>query len=157
VTTLIALTAGPPTELEMAYRSSMDVEPRNGRVRGQIVINGASFQGTDNSGEFVYTARVKEGLNRVETQMEVPGDVSASWRFDFSASAGFVAGSLRVESGQVVSHDGTSIVFAARRGAPPPRFTFEAGEARRTLPREPGSLPPERSLSVGGAYSSRQK
>ncbi len=141
VSTLIAFTAGPPAELDMAYRSSIDVEPRNGSVRGQIVING-SFQGTDNSGEFVYTARVKEGLNRVETQVDAPGDASGSWRFDFSASADFVAGSLRVESGQVFSQDGTALVFVVGGGASPPRFTFEVGEARRVPFREPGPQAP---------------
>ena len=103
--------------------------------RGQIVVNGGSFQATDNSGEYAYTARVQEGLNRVETRLDLSAGSSGFWRFDFGASAEFVSGSLRVESGQALSHDGASIVFALGRGAPPPRFTFEVGEGRRSRSR----------------------
>jgi uncharacterized repeat protein (TIGR01451 family) len=135
VNTPIALTAGPSAELDMTYRSSIVVEPRNGGARGQIVVNGGSFQATDDAGEYVYQARVREGVNRIETRLDVPAGSSGTWRFDFGASPEFVSGSLRVESGRVVSQDGASIVFALGREAPPPRFTFEVGEGRRSGPR----------------------
>ena len=135
VQTRIALTDGPPADMDLTYRSSIDVAPRNGSVRGQIVVNGGSFQATDNAGEYGYTARVQAGQNRVETRLDLPVGSSGTWRFDFGASAEFVSGSLRVESGQVLSQDGASIVFTLGRGAPPPRFTFEVGEGRRSPPR----------------------
>jgi hypothetical protein len=94
-------------------------------------VNGGSFQATDNSGDYAYTVRVREGLNRVETRLDLPAGSSGIWRFDFGASAEFVSGSFRVESGQVRSQDGVSVVFALGSGAPPPRFTFEMGEGRR--------------------------
>jgi hypothetical protein len=135
VPTRIALTDGPPADMDMTYRSSIDVAPRNGSVRGQIVVNGGSFQATDNAGEYGYTVRVQKGQNRVETRLDLPAGSAGTWRFDFGASAEFVSGSLRVESGQVLSNDGASIVFTLGRGAPPPRFTFEMGEGRRSRPR----------------------
>lgn len=135
VMTRIALTDGPPAESDMTYRSSIVVEPRSGQVRGQIVVNGGSYQATDNSGDFSYTARVHDGLNRMETRLEVPAGSSGFWRFDFGGSQEFVVGSFLVESGQILSRDGASIVFAVRRGAPVPRFTFEVGEGRRIPPR----------------------
>jgi uncharacterized repeat protein (TIGR01451 family) len=134
-TTRIALTDGPASERDMTYRSSIAVEPRSGQVRGQIVVNGRSYQATDNSGDFLYAARVSDGPNRIETRLDVPAGASGMWRFDFGGSQDFVSGSLRVESGQVLSQDGASVVFKVGREAPSPRFTFEVGEGRRTPPR----------------------
>jgi hypothetical protein len=133
--TPIALTDGPAAERDMTYRSSIAVEPRSGQVRGQILVNGGSFQETDNSGDFAYAAPVREGLNRIETRLDIPTGSSGFWRFDFGASRDFVPGSIRVELGQVVSQDGATILFAVGRRAPPPRFTFEVGEGRRSPPR----------------------
>jgi uncharacterized repeat protein (TIGR01451 family) len=133
-TRITALNAGPPAEMDVTYRSSIDVEPGNQPTRGQIVVNGASFQATDDAGEYAYTVRVREGLSRVETRLDLSDSSSGFWRFDFSTAGELVGGSLRVESGQVLSQDGSSIVFAVGRGAPPPRFTFEIGEGRRRRP-----------------------
>jgi hypothetical protein len=133
--TRIALTDGPAAEMDLTYRSSIGVEPRNGQVRAQILVNGGSFQATDNSGDFAYTARAHDGVNRIETQLDVPAGSSGIWRFDFGASREFVSGSIRVELGQVLAQDGASIVFALGRRAPAPRFTFEVGEGRRSPPR----------------------
>jgi uncharacterized repeat protein (TIGR01451 family) len=135
VSTRIALTDGPVEERDTTYRSSIVVESRSGQVRGQIVVNDGSFQATDNSGDFVYTAPMRDGLNRLETRLELPPGSSGFWRFDFSASRDFVFGSIRVELGQVLSQDGASVVFAVGRRAPAPRFTFEVGEGRRSPPR----------------------
>ena len=129
------MTDGPAAERDITYRSSIAVEPRSGQVRGQIVLNGGSFQATDNSGDFAYTAPVYDGLNRIETRLEAPSGSSGFWPFDFGTAREFVPGSIRVELGQVLSQDGASIVFAVGRRAPPPRFTFEIGEGRRSAPR----------------------
>jgi Domain of unknown function DUF11 len=134
-TRILPLSDGPPAERDVNYRSSIVVEPRDGSVRGQILVNGSSFQATDNSGDFSYTARVHDGANRVETRLVLPASTSGLWRFDFGATAELVPGSFRVESGQLLSQDGSSIVFAVGRGAPPPRFIFEIGAGRRSDPR----------------------
>jgi Domain of unknown function DUF11 len=135
VTRILPLTDGPPVETDVSYRSSIVVEPRDGSVRAQILVNGGSLQATDNSGEFSYTARGHDGVNRVEARLVVPAVSPGFWRFDFGAATDFVSGSFRVESGQVVSQNGDTIVFALGRGAPPPRFTFEIGAGRRAGPR----------------------
>jgi uncharacterized repeat protein (TIGR01451 family) len=133
-TRISALNAGPPAEMDVTYRSSIGVEGKTGQARGQIVVNGGSFQATDDAGEYAYRVRVREGLNRVETRLDLSDGSSGFWRFDFSTAGELVAGSLRVESGQVLSQDGVSIVFAIGGLAPPPRFTFEIGEGRRSPP-----------------------
>jgi hypothetical protein len=125
-TRITALTADLPAEVDLTYRSSIDVEPGNQPTRGQIVVNGASFQATDDGGEYVYRVRVGEGLSRLETRLDLPAGSSGFWRFDFSAAPELV---------QVLSQDGSSIVFAVGGGASPPRFTFEIGEGRRHQPR----------------------
>ncbi|MGH9322863.1 MAG: DUF11 domain-containing protein [Vicinamibacteria bacterium] len=133
-TRILPLTSGPSQERDMPYRSRIEVDPRHGRVRAQIVVNGSSFQETDDSGEFTYTARVKDGVNRVDTQLVLSDRSSGFWRFDFGGSPDFVAGSFRVESGSVLSRDSTSVTFVMGAGAPPPRYTFEVGEGRRGRP-----------------------
>lgn len=118
-------------ELELSYWTALKLEPSAGSA-GQIVWNGSHAQDTAGSGEFVYVVKALEGENRIAAQWTSPGTANGSWRFDFSASSQFVSGSIRVESGQVLSQDGSSIVFALRSGAPSPRFTIQVGEGRRT-------------------------
>ena len=120
-------------ELELTYRSSLKLEPPAGGA-GQIVWNGSSAQETTASGEFIYVVRAIEGENRVTAHWTGSGTARCSWRFDFSSDSRFVPGSIRVESGQVLSQDGSSIVFALRPGAPSPQFTLQAGDGRRTPP-----------------------
>jgi hypothetical protein len=118
-------------ELEFRYRTALELEPSTGGV-GQIVWNGAHAQETAPSGEFVYVVKAIEGENRIAAQWTGPAEATGSWRFDFGAAPQFVSGSIRVESGQVRSQSGSSIVFALRPGVPAPRFTIQVGEARRT-------------------------
>jgi uncharacterized repeat protein (TIGR01451 family) len=135
---LAALTPTPSSPPELAYRSRMEVEPGRGAARGHIVLNGSVFQETDSSGEFVYTARAREGVNRIETQADLSEGASGSWRFDFGGSRDFVPGSLRVEAGRVVAQDGFSITFGLGSGTGAPRFTFQMGEGRRAPAFAPG-------------------
>ena len=117
-------------ELELSYRTALELEPPMGGG-GQIVWNGSSAQDTTASGEFVYVVRAIEGENRVAAHWSGSGTARGSWRFDFSSASHFVPGSIRVESGLVLSQDGSSIVFAVRPGSPSPQFTLEVGEGRR--------------------------
>ncbi len=111
-------------ELELTYRTALKVDPPGGSA-GRIVWNGSQAQETAGSGEFAYVAKVIEGENRIEAHWTATGNASGSWRFDFGAASQFVSGSIRVESGQVLSQDGSSIVFGLRSGAASPRFTIQ--------------------------------
>jgi hypothetical protein len=117
-------------ELELSYRTALELEPSTGGV-GQIVWNGAHSQDVSPSGEFVYVVTAAEGENRIAARWTASAEATGSWRFDFGASSQFVRGSIRVESGHVLSLAGSSIVFALRPGAPSPRFTIQVGEGRR--------------------------
>ena len=51
------------------------------------------------------------------------------WRFDFRGSPGFVPGSLRVDSGDVLTLDRESVVFRVTgQPGPPIRFRFRLEE-----------------------------
>jgi hypothetical protein len=123
-------------ELNLTYKSLLAAEPEGGgSVTGRIVWNGANAQETTGSGEFIYRANAVSGTNRVEAHWTPIGEAGGTWRFDFRADKAFVPGSFYVESGQVVSMDGHSIVFALRAGAPSLRFTFEADMSQTGEPR----------------------
>jgi uncharacterized repeat protein (TIGR01451 family) len=127
------LNASGSGEIELIYKSVLAFEPDGRSGRGRIVWNGSHSQETG-PGDFVYLAKVLEGHNSIEAHWTTTAHASATWRFDFSTAPEFVSGSLRVESGQVLFLDGSSIVFALRSGQPFPRFTFEIGEGRRGRP-----------------------
>ena len=69
------------------------------------------------------------GRNTVEGVLMAPLDEPAMWRFDFSQSAHFVPGSLRLVSGTAVSSDGRSIVVRVT-GRPGERVRIEYQLAR---------------------------
>jgi hypothetical protein len=117
------------SELEMSYRTALELEPPTA-AGGQIVWNGSSAQDTAGSGEFVHIVRAIEGENRITAHWAGSGTARGSWRFDFSSASQFVPGSIRVESGQVLSQDGSSIVFVLRQGSPSPQFTIQVGKDR---------------------------
>jgi hypothetical protein len=65
------------------------------------------------------------GENRFDAYLESRVESEGSWRFDFSNTPGFVAGSIRVEAGQVSSMDGYSVVFAVGPRAGHLRFSCD--------------------------------
>jgi hypothetical protein len=99
---------------------------------------GASAQITINQGETAaivaptpqrHRARAREGENAVEGRLLSEADEPGQWRFDFRGSAGFVPGSLRVDSGDVLALDRESVVFRVTgKPGPPIRFRFRVEE-----------------------------
>ena len=61
----------------------------------------------------------------VEAQPVGPVKGEALWRFDFRGTEGFVSGSIRVESGQVVSRGGRQVVFRVSEPGERLKFTFD--------------------------------
>ncbi len=132
--TVNSLRTDVASELQLTYRSFLDLPPADGRVRGRIVVNGSQARETDNSGPQTNRGPASSGTNRIEAFVEDSGNRRGAWQFDFSESPGFQAGSIRVESGEARAVTGSSVVFAVGTGTGPIRFTFslaEEGERRR--------------------------
>jgi hypothetical protein len=111
--------------------STLDVRPLDGRIRGRITLNDAASEETSNSGPRAHRLRAQPGENRAEIQVELGKSDSGTWRFDFSTTRAFEPGSVRVQSGQVIAQDASSITFSLRGGATSLRFAFELSETTR--------------------------
>ena len=129
---VMALREVPAGELELTYRSTLSVKPHDGSVRGRIMVNESTAQETDNASPHIHHAKARPGENRFEAHFESGAD--GFWRFDFSSSANFVIGSIRVQSGQVRSLDGQSVVFALPASSGSLRFTCKLHTGGRAQP-----------------------
>jgi uncharacterized repeat protein (TIGR01451 family) len=109
--------------LETAFRSFLGVGPFDGGARGEVLWNGALLASTDSSAPFPHQLSGKSGENRIEAYLAREASESGFWRFDFSGARHFVAGSIRVEKGQVLSVDAYAVVFALS-GKPGERLEF---------------------------------
>jgi hypothetical protein len=88
---------------------------------GFVILNQARTDATSGSTPFHHVLRGVPGRNSIEAYVQ-PSGVESLWKFDFSASAGFVPGSLHVDSGALSVLDGKTIVF---------RLTGDSGERVR--------------------------
>lgn len=114
------------TTIPLTYRTSLGVSRKDGRAQGNIIVNESSSHVIDNSGPQQEQMTGRPGTNRIDAYVVESGsDLHGSWRFEFGGSASFVRGSLRVTSGEVVSLDGETVIFAVGSGKSPLRFTFE--------------------------------
>lgn len=113
-------------DVDLAFTSALGVARAEGHARGQVLVNGSALEGTDSEAPRVHRVRARAGENRIDAFLEPGAAEEGLWRFDFAGARPFVAGSLRVESGQVISLDSYSVVFdlSGAKGAPI-RFTFE--------------------------------
>jgi hypothetical protein len=91
----------------------------------QIALNDSETLTTAGPGPSRHRARGRAGENVVDARLLSESAEEGRWRFDFRDSAGFVPGSLRVDSGDVLSLDRTSVVFRVTgKPGPPIRFRF---------------------------------
>jgi PKD repeat protein len=73
--------------------------------------------------------RAHSGENVVAARVLSDAGGEGRWRFDFSGAPNFVAGSLEVDSGEVLTLDGHRVVFRLTgRQGPPIRFRFRLEE-----------------------------
>ena len=108
--------------------STLDVRPLDGRIRARITVNDAASEETSNTGIRPHAFRAQPGENRVAAQVQIGESDSGTWRLDFSTTRNFVPGSLRAQSGRVVSQDANSITFALDGETNDLRFTLELSE-----------------------------
>jgi len=134
-TTIVAAQRVPDSRgANLMFKGILDIEPNDGSAESQIVVNGSASQQIANSGPRSLRVNAIFGKNVLEALPPVRSTRSGLWRFDFAGVAEFVPGSIRVESGQVVSIDGSAAVFRASSSTPAVRFSFELRE-----PNQPGT------------------
>ena len=126
------------TQFVVVERRSSSIPPQLDFMSQLELPAGTSAQISVNEAETVATvaptpqrhrARARSGENIVEGRILSETGEPGQWRFDFRGAARFVAGSLRVDSGEVLALDGQSVVFRVT-GKPgsPIRFRFRLEE-----------------------------
>ena len=109
--------------ISTSLTSTLESPPPDGRLKGQVSINGQKTDHTDNSSPFRHPYSGPAGRNTVEALL-VSGDTQEGrWRFDFREATHFVQGSIRVDSGQVIAIGPQEVVFRVT-GTSGPRIRF---------------------------------
>jgi hypothetical protein len=107
--------------VETSFTSFLETPRSGAAVRGFVVLNQARTDTTAGSTPFHHLLRGVTGRNSIDAYVQ-PSGGEGLWRFDFSKSAGFLPGTLRVESGALAVLDGRTVVF---------RLTGDSGERIR--------------------------
>lgn len=102
---------------------------RSVQVAAQVILPGGRSQPVSAGAPSIFRYRGALGLNAIDGVLMAPLDDAVMWRFDFTRSAHFVPGSLRLVSGTAVSSDGRSIVVRMS-GRPGERVRIEYELAR---------------------------
>jgi uncharacterized repeat protein (TIGR01451 family) len=127
INTTVSLRTDTDDALVIAYTTDLRVSGAE-IARGRLVVNDSILVPIDSSSPRILHSRGRPGSNQFEAAVESGPIADGSWRFDFSVSRHFKAGSLQVQSGEVLSQDARSVVFAVRGGGPPLRFTIELAD-----------------------------
>jgi len=122
VTCLVGLRS-EVTGLATSFLSFLEVQPGDRGGRAEVRVNADRVDVVDVSATVHHHLRARAGENMVEAQLLTPVGGGGFWRFDFSGTEHFVAGSLLVEAGNVVSLDAHSVVFRLG-GSPGERIQF---------------------------------
>ena len=126
VTTMINLSLrAAQTSREFTFRSTLLAGAGDGDMRGQIVVNQTMIQETGNAGTHTHHGTNVEGDNRIEARVHPGSWAEGVWRFDFSATHGFISGSIDVDSGSIISLNPRSVTFSIAPNGSPVGFTFE--------------------------------
>ncbi len=119
--TAVALKAGDA--LETSFLSEIQ-SSSPGRVRTSIEINGLLTSGSAGGGPSQNRMKPQPGPNVLEGHAEAPVLEGALWKLDFSRSDGFVAGSIGIEAGEVLSVSSHAVVFRLSGTESRIRFQF---------------------------------
>ena len=111
-------------KLESSITSDLITAPRDGGTAGNLFLNGKAVATTNNASPFRYAIIGEPGKNVIEAHLLTANEGEVLWRFDFTTAARFVQKGFIVESGQVVSQDGRSIVFRLDGPGQRIRFSF---------------------------------
>jgi hypothetical protein len=103
--------------------SSIIAPPADGTIGGQLLVNGTPVNRTDNSAPFRHQLRGEVGENTIEGYLVSPPDREVLWKFDFTQTEDFLAGSINANQGQVMSLGPRWIIFRLN-GEPGERIKF---------------------------------
>jgi len=124
--TVVALRTipGDPTGLSTSFTSRLEVPPGDGGVRGQITLNEARIDGTDNTAPYRHEVAGRDGENVVEAALLPGSPAEGRWRFLFESSRYFQTGSFTVEAGEVLTRTPSEIVFRIAADGQRVRFRY---------------------------------
>ncbi len=110
---------------DVTFTSELELPEGDEGVRARVSINNTGLVTTTAPSRQQHRLRGRPGENVIEARLLTEASGPGRWRFDFSGAANFVAGSLRVDSGQALAVDSHSVVFRLT-GKPGPfvRFRF---------------------------------
>jgi hypothetical protein len=103
--------ASSTEDVGLAFKSVVATFPPIERAVGRVVVNGVQLAPTTGAFPALYETRVRTGTIRIEAVLASPVAPGSLWELDFSSSERMVPGSLRPESGAVVSADDRRVVF----------------------------------------------
>ncbi len=122
--TLLAPMSADNQSASTSFTSHLDLPPGDGSVRTRVQLNDGRIDTTDNAAPFQHALRGREGGNTIEASLIGQPAAEGRWRFDFSNTAGLEPGSLRIDSGDVVSTSSDSVVFRVHQSGQRIRFRF---------------------------------
>ncbi len=112
--------------LPTSFASFLQVSSAESAPLVHLLVNGAALQGAEPGVRARHPLTGQPGENTVEAFLSSSAASEGLWRFDFSATDRFTPGSIQVESGEVVSVEGISVVFRLAGGGPARiRFKFK--------------------------------
>jgi hypothetical protein len=94
-------------------------------LMGRVILNDTLVQETRNRAPYTHHATTNDGQVRVEASADMEAADDGYWTFDFASSADFSPGSIRVESGRLVSLSDRKVVFSVSHGSEPIRFSCD--------------------------------
>ena len=106
-----------------SFSSYLGVPPFDGSASGQVSHNQQRVDIVNNQTPARHGIEGRLGTNSVEAYTTSPLSSPGYWRFDFRGAENFVARSIRVVSGQVLSQDDYTVVFRVS-GEPGERIRF---------------------------------
>jgi hypothetical protein len=108
--------------LSTAFSSSIETSSQQ-PVRGELLLNGQSLGPIASSSPRRVPVQARNGVSIVEAWTTGAASGEGRWEFAFDKSPHFAAGSLQVETGQVLSLSSDRVVFRLS-GAPGERVRF---------------------------------
>jgi PKD repeat protein len=112
--------------IELSFVSQLELPPG---TPAQVSVNESATVAAIAASPQQYRIEAREGENLFDARLVSRESAEGRWRFDFASAPGFVPGSIRVDSGDVIAVDARSVAFRVQgESAVPIRFRFRLAE-----------------------------
>jgi hypothetical protein len=111
-------------EVRLRLRSELTVESNRGG-RGTLLLNDTAPVPTESGAIHIVNVMGRAGGNHLEARLSGGELAPGRWWFDFADTPEFVAGSIRVDSGPVISVGDRAVGFTVGKESGVIRFGFE--------------------------------